>query len=214
MMWKELRVPIQVNEENELKMYCGQLDAKTAQVLNAGGGNSESFCNQYIVHWVIGIFRQMTGNYEVDRKNLVEPTYKEKIQILKELGNWKQIALEVMPAETELVDREDVYHIWEFEYPYSFMYDISPIYEEPAVFEAVYEGIEYHLYTKGGAMYIYFRPQTALNVISWRSKQNLKNFLLGREGNAIEIIHEEMLNKKYCGMIGFLDGRTLDFGLS
>lgn len=213
--WRRTRIPMEVNGETELDMYYGKLDdIKTAEVLNSGGGNSKSISNQYIIHWVIGICRQMTGNYEVDRQNLVEPTYKQKVQILKDLGVWKQIALEVMPSEVDVVDRENVYHIWEFEFPYSFMYDITPIYKEPLKYEGLYEGMEYHLFVKGGAMYIYFRPKTALDIITWRKKQSLKNFLLGEDATAVEIVQEEMLNKKYFCMIGFFDGRILDFGLA
>ena len=132
MKWTKERIPMIVNGQIGADMYDGIIDDSIdTKVLNCGGGYSESVSEQFIMHWNIAMF---------DGQSMVEPTYKQKVQILKELGIWKKVALEVMPPEVKVVDRADVYHIWEFEYPYSFMCDITPIYSDPKHFEGAYEG--------------------------------------------------------------------------
>lgn len=200
MKWKKMRLPIVLNDQTGADLYDGIIDGSiNAKVLNCGGGYSESISKQYIVHWEILM---------IIGENMIEATYKQKVQILKELGIWKEVALEVMPRENDVVDRENLYHIWEFQYPYSFMHDIKPIYDEPQMYEGCWRDIDYHVFERFGITYIYFK---SLKQITWRQKQNLKNSLMGEHIIAVEIIQEEMLNKGYSCMICFKE--VLDFGL-
>lgn len=138
----------------------------------------------------------------------LEPCYAEKIQILKELGIWKEIALEVMPQESRLVDEANLYHMWEFQSPTQFFIRLEPILTPPQCFDRQYEGIFYKEVIQNSVMYVYFHSNKEL---MWREKQKLKNHIAGREGTAVEIITERMQNRGYGVMI--ILPYPLDFGL-
>lgn len=144
---------------------------------------------------------------------MFEPSYRQKLMVLKEIGVWKEIALEVMPPQRDVVDREDCYHLWEFQYPYSFIFDHRPIYEAPKEFGDEFNGIQYHVKTVGDVRYIYFKPENENEQIGWKKKQNLKNHVIGMDGTAVELILDGMADKHYACMVCLPRGRYLDFGL-
>ena len=185
------------------------------QALNAGGGQSYVFSRERLCHWVLGFIKYNPNGrmYNINRGDFFEPTYQQKLAVLKEVGVWKESALEVMPPEDEVVDRENVYHLWEFQYPYSFIYNIRTIYDEPENFELEYQGIQYHIVTVGVVRYLYFKPKNKEEQVGWRKKQNLKNYVIGFEGTAVEIITDEMSDKAYGCLICFPRNEYLDFGL-
>ncbi len=201
--WRKFNLSSHVNGEKNYGFFKrGTTKGEFVTVIYAGKFISEYASSQEICHWVIACTKG---------KKFYEPSYKEKLNIVKEIGKWGNIALEVMPSERKVVDEADIYHIWEFQYPYSFIYNISPIFEKPDVFEEKFENIKYHVEDVKGVQYIYFKS-TSLNPIGWKKKQQLKNFILGEDAVAVEFILEGM-GGDYACMVALKKGETLDFGL-
>lgn len=162
-------------------------------------------------HWEI--FKILKDQYLYDKsisRKGVEPYYAEKIAILKEIGRWKKVALEVMPDERELVDRENLYHMWEFEHINSFQLDTAPIFNPPKRFREKYEGLHYEVVRQKGVIYIYFQSD---DQVPWRKKQAIKNHAVGPHRTGVEIITESMLNVGYGVIIVLPYNLQLSFGL-
>lgn len=142
-----------------------------------------------------------------------EPTYKEKLMVLNEVGIWKKVALEVMPPQREVVDRANVYHLFEFEDLNNFVYNIAPIFQAPKLTRVSEDGkVEYHLSIEHAVQYLYLRD-TSGEELTWWKKQKLKNQLIGTHRCAVEIIIKGMESKDYTVLICLPNGRTMDFTL-
>lgn len=205
MLWKKMVLPLGFNGQLNHDMYMG-INSKNImiQCVDAGGGNSEVLHGQRIEHWGM-VMHQGDNRYE--------PTYQEKMMILRDIGIWKNCALEVMPAQVDVVDRENVYHIWEFQYPYSFKYNFFPILQRPQQFECEWGEFLYHLEQVGKVQYLYFKSKNG-NEFGWKMKQMLKNNVIGYSRTAVEFIIPEMENQDYSALICLPQGEFLDFGLN
>lgn len=178
-------------------------DGTLIHVVKANHGMSSVLRNQAFFHWIVAFGKLGSFRY-------FEPSYAQKVLCLRELGEWKRIAFEVMPPQNEVVDRADVYHIWEFEHPNSIKYDIAPIYMTPRVFERETCEAKYHIAQYGSTRYLYFQSKNEKE-LGWKQKQQLKNAVFGPMTCAVEIITEEMLGKPYGCMICFPPRHRLDF---
>lgn len=180
-------------------------DGTLIQVVKANHSKSTVLRNQPFFHWIVAFGKLGSFRY-------FEPSYAQKVMCLRELGEWKRIAFEVMPPQNEVVDRADVYHIWEFEHPGSMVYDIAPIYVAPRALECETRQARYHIAQYGLVRYLYFQSKLEKE-LGWKQKQELKNQVFGPMTCAVEIITEEMLAKSYGCMICFPEGRRMDITL-
>lgn len=128
----------------------------------------------------------------------LEPYYNRKVEILRETGKWGQIALEVFPAQKDVVDREDVYHMWEFEFPYSCKF--FPVANEA---NRLNLGPGLHNFCDGNRIIV-------TNAQRWKEKQDLKNRLLGKQSTAIEFITDHFIDAKSI----IVEIPFIDFSLS
>ena len=208
MQWIKTTVPFDANGRTHQDSYTAYTQKELYQVVYAGSGKSSVFCNEELHHWIIGlcIGKDLSGPI------LVEPTYRQKVMILEEIGVCKKIALEVMPPEMEVVDRENVYHMWEFEFPYSFHYGYAPILDVPEEFENEIDDVTYHIKSNGFSRYLYLKSNDGKE-LTWRKKQNLKNKILSPMDTAVEIITREMLEKDYTCLVCLPEFEYLDFKL-
>ena len=207
--WKKETVRFASNGKLTHDVYWASSEQGfNVECLDCGDGISGVLSNQELVHW--GLAFSKVGSKE---PQLFEPDYHQKLMVIKEIGRWKQCALEVMPPECEVVDRQDVYHLWEFEYPYSFIYSIRPIYDIPETFELECDGVKYHIAQVGKVRYLYLELDKGRK-LGWRHKQNLKNMIFGSWSTAVEVIIDDMEDKPYVCLICLPHNEFLDFGLN
>ena len=167
-----------------------------------------------LVHWGILIL----GCSNSERKGKMgifrEPTYREKLNFLQEVGHWKLVAVEVMPRRENIVDRADVYHMFELTNPVQFTFDYKPIFETPSSYLPTYDDkYEYFLKGKSGSIeYLYLRRKDGKE-LRWWEKQNLKDCILGAHRCAMEVIIRGMENRDYTALICLPTGRDMGFTL-
>lgn len=171
----------------------------------------ESVSFEAMRHWELGKYKKehIMWSKSLERKG-EEPFYGEKLQILHDVGVWKKVALEVFPPVNELVDRENFYHMWEFENLSSLHVDTHPIFSHPNRFTKKFEDIHYETVGLNGAVYIYFQSD---DKVPWRKKQALKNHVVGPTREGVEIITDSMLGVGYGVMIIWPKWLRLSFGL-
>ena len=153
--------------------------------------------------------------------NSLDPSYSEKVSILMAIGKWKQLALEVFPRTEDLVDRANLYHIWEVEDTSHLPFDISHIKQNPNFFadESTGKGysVEYELHGKrsknGIVGYLYLRSKDG-SELKWKQKQQAKNDIIGEDMVAVEVISENFMKLGYTCLICFPIGYRLDFGIN
>lgn len=208
MRWIKTKVPFNANGRTHQDTFTAYTQEGKYQAIDAGGGNAATFCNEEFCHWVIGLCTGRNAKGPI----LKEPSYRQKVKILEEIGKWKNIALEVMPPEIEVIDREDVYHLWEFQYPHSFHYGYRSILEKPYLFDKEIGEVKYHIRTDGRTKYIYLKKKDGTE-LTWREKQTLKNKILSPIDTAVEIIIPEMLEEDYTCLVCLPRFEFLDFGL-
>ncbi len=209
MQWQKFVTNVRGNNIDNLTEYYAQQGDKTIFVIPAGGGISESLHGNELNHLTVFIANtaQIPGWYYGKGD---EPSYSQKLLVLKELGKWKEVAVEVMPPEPEVVDVENVYHLWEFQYMYSFCANPAPIFEAPPAFELSFEGMQYHVEIKSGGVYIYFKDKENM---PWRKKQRLKNHVATPISTGVEFICDAMANVDYGCIVVLPLFDLLDFGL-
>lgn len=182
----------------------------TIRARNDGDFTSKIVFGQEMRHWQLLKFPlSAVMKNDMDHEGL-EPTYSEEVELLKEFGRWKEIALEIMPQESKLVDRINMYHLWEFQSPKMLAVNIQPIFNPPNCLDQLFEDICYKTVRQGETTYVYFHSGKEL---PWRKKQKLKNYIAGKEGTGIEIITTRMLGVGYGAMIILPYYLQLDFGL-
>ena len=142
-----------------------------------------------IFHWVISEQNSIM--------NFIDPSYETRVSILESIGKWRNVAVEVYPAKSNLVDREPVYHLWEFEFPYSMPQymaarNVLSTYNRPGK------------YFDGKYMILLTDKKC------WRDKQAAKDHFFGEEATGVEIISREFSNFDLTAIV--LTGE-LDFGL-
>lgn len=209
MRWQSYVLNMPRNGLNQLNAYFAQHGDKTLCVMRAGGGISESLHNNEVNHLAVTTYK--TADFHVGtRGREIEPSYSQKLLVLKELGKWGEVAVEVMPIEFEVVDVENVYHLWEFQYLYSFCVNPAPIFEAPPTFELNFEGMQYHVDIKPGGVYIYFKDKENM---PWWKKQRLKNYVTTPVSIGVEFICEAMANVDYGCIVVLPPLELLDFGL-
>jgi len=149
-----------------------------------------------------------------------EPNFLEKLDALKNVGKWKQIGLEVFPTTEKLVDRANLYHVWELQSKEIFPFELEPIYILPESFEIIEVNgilIQYALKVNktqyGPIAYLYLKKIDGTELI-WRQKQFIKNELFGENLTAVEVISEESKQLTYSCLICLPIGYKLDFTLS
>lgn len=192
MQWIEKHMP------DSTSVYSAFTREHLYMVTSIGSLRSRILAGNTIKHWKI--YKVAMPDVVKGEKNPegIEPCYAEKVQILKELGIWKQIAMEVMPQESRLVDEANMYHMWEFQSENQLFVDLHPILTPQQCLDEQFGDIYYKVVKQNYAMYVYFYSSKEL---PWREKQRLKNHIVGKEGTAVEIITEKMLNVGYGAMI-------------
>ena len=167
-----------------------------------------------LIHWGIlimgGMNSERRGKIEIFR----EPTYREKLMFLQEVGIWKIVAVEVMPRRLDIVDRADVYHLFEIQNPVQFVYDYRPIFQEPSSYQPIDDNkYEYFLSGQTGSVeYLYLRKKNGKK-LRWWEKQNLKDKIIGAHRCAVEVIIRGMESKDYTALICLPAGRDMGFTL-
>lgn len=131
----------------------------------------------------------------------VEPDSFIKLKVLKELGMWKKLALEVYPQESKKTERFCC-GMWEVKNPEN----IEEIAEIP-MFSKLEETAKV-ISSTGNVKFLF----TTLE--KWEDKQQLKNKLFSEESMAVELICDTFANKGYSCLIVFPDGRTVSLPLN
>lgn len=147
-----------------------------------------------------------------------EPTYAQKLDTMKEIGTWKKCGLEVFPTGENLVDRADIYHVWELSSKELLPFSLDPIFDLPQTFEEIsVKGVQVEyamrvLKTEYGKMaYLYLKPVNRQE-LRWKEKQAIKDEIVGDE-TAVEVICEEAKDLPYTCLVCLPMNYELDFGL-
>lgn len=210
MRWTKQVLSMKVNKQSLVNTYAGELGSCYVQVLELEGGFSNSFYGNEVRHYIVGKWKKMQPLIFA-KPIMEEPDYALKLQIIRDLGKWHENALEVMPPESQVVDVEDVYHLWEFKYLNSFMVDVNPMFRwSNGIFDNTYGEVRYHIEAIHGVRYVFFANR---DHVSWKQKQKLKNRVSTEESTAVEIICEGMANANYGCLIILPSFSGLDFGL-
>ncbi len=150
--------------------------------------------------------------------NSEDPTYAERLEALKVCGRWKKTAVEVFPAQRNMIDGGNLYHIWEVQDEKCFPFDISMIYvlEKGNEESVTIDGMEV-IYSKkvvktpyGPECYLYLYSEKELK---WNQKQRLKNVIIDEEITAVEVITDGSRNINYSCLICLPIMFKLDFGI-
>lgn len=212
MNFKKEQLRYSANGQTKFELYSALTEKYAWNCLDAGApGASEFLHGEKIKHFVIGCEKLGISKAIPPKEYMHEPTYNEKLEILHSIGLWKEVALEVFPPECEVVDVEEVYHIWEFQYPYSFVLNIIPA-KELHELNGEYANVKYGIYIIDGVEYLYLQARDG-HELRWSEKQKLKNKLIGEERTAVEIIWSEIDGANYTCLICLMQNDYLDFGL-
>lgn len=148
----------------------------------------------------------------------VEPDYQEKIWIRQVVRETNRDMLEVFPRESSLVDMENLYHLWilpiDYHFPFSIEYPTERNYEETGYFYDIMFGVK-EIQTEDGKVVVLSIKSRDGKRIPWKSKQEIKDDLIGKEETAIEIIPKGVKSMKdnECCIIGMPKRFQLPFGL-
>ena len=148
----------------------------------------------------------------------VEPDYVEKIWIRQLVGEEKRDMLEVFPRKTRLIDAANLYHIWflpeDYQFPFSIEYPTERKYEESGYFYDITFGVK-EIQTEYGKVVVLSIKSKDGKGIPWRSKQEIKDDLIGKDETAIELIPKSVTSMKddECCIIGIPHSFKLPFGL-
>lgn len=206
MRWRKASTPKHSDGQTNKTVYLAFEDEGMYQAIDAGNGSTKIIENAVYCHWIVAL---CIGN-GLQGPVMKEPTYKQKVEIIQELGKWNKIALETFPSKSLPDDEEQVYHLLEFEDESFFVYDMTPIFEEPNDFEGEIDFVKYHIRQVGKITYIYLKDNYDRG-ISWTKKQKIKEHLIPSSGFAIEVISEKMLDKEYTCLIVLPDNVELNF---
>lgn len=149
----------------------------------------------------------------------VEPDYEEKIWIRQVVREINRDMLEVFPRESSLVDNANLYHLWflpkDYQFPFSIEYPTERNYEETGYFYDIMFGVK-EIQTEYGKVVVLSIKSRDGKRIPWKSKQEIKDDLIGKEETAIEIIPKGVKSMKdnECYIIGMPHRFKLPFGLS
>lgn len=150
-----------------------------------------------------------------------EPTYGEKVRILSKIGKWKQVALEVYPAEENLVDRANVYHLWEVESKEILPFPTQKVFESPESFNeklklkdcTISYAKEKGIINGKVCMYLYLKRNDGKE-LKWKQKQIAKNEIFMESVTAVEVICKEAIVNDYSCLICLPHDFKLGFGIS
>lgn len=212
MNFKKEQLRFFANGQTKFEVYNALTDQYAWHCLDAGApGTSEFLHGEKIKHFVIGSEKLGISKARPAKEYMHEPTYNEKLEILHNIGLWKEVALEVFPPKSEVVDVEEVYHIWEFQYPYSFALNIMPA-KELKELSGEYANVKYEIYIIDGVEYLFMQSLDGYE-LRWSEKQKMKDELIGEERTAVEIIWSEIDGASYTCLICLKENDYLDFGL-
>lgn len=151
--------------------------------------------------------------------NSEEPSYKEKHDVLKRLGKWKSIALEVYPSESNLIDSANLYHLWEFENERVLPFSINEIFEKPEFENSIcFKNTNIRYSEKSGYIgsspirYLYLKSEEGKN-LTWYQKWRAKNEIYSSNVLAVEIISNKTIKNDYSCLICLPYNFKLGFGL-
>ena len=127
--------------------------------------------------------------------------------------------LEIFPRESSLVDMANLYHLWilpvDYQFPFLIEYPTERNYEETGYFYDIMFGVK-EIQTEYGKVVVLSIKSRDGKRIPWKSKQEIKDDLIGREETAIEIIPKgvKSMRDDECCIIGMPKKFQLPFGLS
>lgn len=189
-------------------------------------GNMNFVVQKRVFNCKLGIIEHITIQ-KISRKNIlsgnlfdsIEPTYADKLNIRKIIKKENHDIIEVFPKESTLVDAANLYHLWvlpeDYQFPFSIEYPEKITYEESGYFYDIKFGVK-ELKTDYGKMVTLLIKSKDGTRIPWKSKQEIKDDLIGKENTAIEIIPKNVssMMEGECYMIGLPTKFQLPFGLS
>lgn len=194
--WRKASTPKHGDERTEKTVYLAFEDEGMYQAIDAGIGTTQILDNSVFCHWIVAL---CIGN-GLQGPVMQEPTYRQKVKIIQELGRWNQIALETFPSMRLSEDEEQVYHLLEFQDESFFKYDLTPIFEEPNEFTEELGSVRYCTRQVGNIQYFYLKDIYDRR-ISWEKKQKVKEYVFS-SAFAVELISEKMIGKGYsCLMV-------------
>lgn len=135
------------------------------------------------------------------------------------VGEKKRDMLEIFPRESSLVDMANLYHLWilpvDYQFPFLIEYPTERNYEETGYFYDIMFGVK-EIQTEYGKVVVLSIKSRDGKRIPWKSKQEIKDDLIGKEETAIEIIPKGVKSMKNneCYIIGMPHRFKLPFGLS
>lgn len=131
----------------------------------------------------------------------MEPDYGEKLSILKKLGKWNRVGLEIFPSIKNVVDDSNLYHIWEIEsmrkfpFPTYLAFTVPNSTEYQTVSVGKIQG-KYVIRTlkndMGTITYLYLKSTG--KEFSWSEKQALKDKIVGENITAVELICDYIIS--------------------
>ena len=148
--------------------------------------------------WTANLMSLLCKN---SKNESIEPDYAIKLMVLKELGFWKQLAIEIYPQESKRHGTHS-WWMWELKNPES----IEGITEVPMF--AKLEGTAKVFSSTGEVKFLFTELE------KWEEKQQLKNKMFSEESVAIELICDTFANKGYSCLIVFPDGDKIKLPLN
>lgn len=206
---------IRTNEKG--RKHCTEVlpSGEVISIHHLNEARSRAVQGSELIHW--GMVIAFSNQINQTGKFFREPTYREKLVILRQIGYWKNCAVEVMPRKCEIVDKIDAYHMYEFPSPTQFEFNYHPIFQAPQKYDTMQmdDGLfEYFLRGEdGGLQYLYLRKKNGKE-LRWWDKQNLKDKIVGAHRCAVEMIIGGMESREYTALIVLPAGRTMDFMLT
>ena len=155
------------------------------------------FTRYFFCTW--GSMKQVTikkDSLKDNSKRNKEPTMCEKINILRELKLLKsnEVAIEVFPKKTKIVDEFDLYHLWILEKE-SFPYYTSNIkllkyciWKKTVIKDKKIWYIKKQIKLRDLKLQVYFIKAEDELELFWYEKQNFKDFIIGENVIGIEYI--------------------------
>lgn len=155
-----------------------------------------------------------------------DPSYYDRVSIIRELGKWKKLAVEVFPREKDLVDRANLYHLWEIEDRNQLPFDIDLIkdfhdlkpsrYFSPFIgFDKAFDvnySVALHTFKAGQFAYLFVTPIDGVE-LKWKQKYEIKNGIFGKNVMAVEVISEELGSLPYTCLVCYPWNYEIDFSL-
>lgn len=150
---------------------------------------------------------------------LNEPTYKDKVWILKSRGRWKKMSLEVFPIEDNLVDMANLFHLWEVKSEDALPFSIEEIGNRSELdcsislkdCNIIY-GEKTAYLNQAPIKYLYLKREDGKE-LTWYQKYYAKNEIYSSEVLAVEVISDRFAVKDYSCLVCLPYNFKLGFGI-